>query len=1326
MGAESSLINPNVQIQGATGDSISGGAQRGSNLFHSFSQFNVSDGQRVYFVNPIGVKNILTRVTGEQGSNIFGTLGVEGSANLFLLNPNGILFGPNARLDVGGSFVGTTANTFRFGEQGVFSATNPEAPPLLTVNPSAFLFNQLNPKAITNQSVASAGVNPAGENVTGLRVPDGKSLLLVGGNINIDGGSLRTYGGRIELAGLAAPGAIGLNLTDNILSLGVNNEAPRADISLTNAAEVNVRGADGGSIAINAQNLTLGGESKVRAGIDRGLGTPQSKAGDININATGTTTLTNTSFIANVPQPTSIGNSGNINITTGSLTLLDGSALNTNNFGQGDGGNVNLNIRDRLTIAGVDRDGLGSAILSGVQSEALGNGGNINIAAGSVSLTDGAFLDASISGRGSAGSIFIRARDSILLSNSYIYSNVESGGIGNVGNINVAAFSLTLKDGTQLQTLLRSGNSDLPAGRGVTGNINIDVLGQVNITGQKNGFSSGFFSSVGTGAVGNSGNINIRAGSLSLIDNAIVRADNSGQGNAGNISVQVVDSVSLQNSSIYSSVGISSVGNGGDIDIQAKSVSLIQGSELNSQVQGQGNAGNINIKASETIALDGRHNEIFSRIISAFGSTGEGQAGDIAISTGSLRVTNGAFISSSTSGRGNAGNMTIDARDAIAFDSGSYASSSVFPSGRGIGGNIQITTGALLLTNGGNISANVAGLGDAGNITINARDTVKLDGIDNIAIGGIQSRFLTTGIGNGGEIRLTTGSLFVTNGAQINADTFGQGNGGNITINAQDTVLFEGTGKSHLATREENSFSSAASSTVGGSGVGKGGNLRINAKALFLRNGGLLNANSFGRGDGGDITIDVSDTISFDGVGSNDLQSGATSIGNQGNGGDIQLTTGGTLSLTNGGTLSSFGQANAGNITINARDVVNFDGVSSNGLPSGARSFLSAGGSTGRGGNIGIKTGSLFVTNGAQINVGTLGQGNGGDIIIDARDAIRFDGIGNSKQFSGAYSTVESTGVGNAGNIQLTTDSLSLSNGALVTVSSLGKGNAGNLSIVARKVNVTDRSVATVSNLGVGDAGNLEMRAFAINLSDGGTLTAESVSGRGGDIRLEAGNLLLLRRNSKISAISGTTQTAGLDGNININTQFLVALPSENSDIVATGFGRSPGSNIRINARGIFGTQFRQQPTPESDIVATGDVALNVLDVDPKLELVELPVNLVDASTQIDTRCSLGSKQIAGSFTVTGRGSFPPNPLEPLAGKADLNVLATLDSESSTFGVTGEGDKEIGGQQDPENEEIIEASSWVKTADGNIVLVASVPQAARSVSITPGVCSVSQ
>ncbi len=175
LGAESSVVTPNVEIKGVPSDRIWGGATRGSNLFHSFQEFNVREGRGAYFSNPAGIENILSRVTGGNPSNILGTLGVLGDANLFFINPNGIVFGPNARLDVGGSFLGSTANSLIFNNGFEFSATKAQAPPLLTVNiPIGLRFRETAGDIQVQQSI--------------LQVQNGQTLALVGGNVSVEGG----------------------------------------------------------------------------------------------------------------------------------------------------------------------------------------------------------------------------------------------------------------------------------------------------------------------------------------------------------------------------------------------------------------------------------------------------------------------------------------------------------------------------------------------------------------------------------------------------------------------------------------------------------------------------------------------------------------------------------------------------------------------------------------------------------------------------------------------------------------------------------------------------------------------------------------------------------------------------------------------------------------------------------------------------------------------------------------------------------------------------------------------------------------------------------
>jgi len=173
LGAESSVVTPIPNIPGIPSDRIDGGATRGANLFHSFQEFNVGEGRGAYFANPTGIENILTRVTGSNASNILGRLGVLGGANLFLLNPNGIVFGPNATLDIQGSFLATTADHVQLGDNSYFSATQPQTSSLLSVSPGALFFNAVanQPASIINQGNLSTG----------------KHLTLRAGNLDLQG-----------------------------------------------------------------------------------------------------------------------------------------------------------------------------------------------------------------------------------------------------------------------------------------------------------------------------------------------------------------------------------------------------------------------------------------------------------------------------------------------------------------------------------------------------------------------------------------------------------------------------------------------------------------------------------------------------------------------------------------------------------------------------------------------------------------------------------------------------------------------------------------------------------------------------------------------------------------------------------------------------------------------------------------------------------------------------------------------------------------------------------------------------------------------------------
>jgi filamentous hemagglutinin family protein len=1002
LGVESSTVNPDV-INGLQSDRISGGAIRGSNLFHSFQEFNIDAGRGAYFSNPANITNILTRVTGNNPSNILGRLGVLGNANLFLLNPKGVFFGPNASLDLGGgSFFGSTADSVLF-DNFEFSASNLQPVPQLTINIPIGLRFRDNPGNITSNS--------------SLEVQSGQSLSLIGGDVSLNGGLLAAPEGRVELGGLAEAGTVGFNPDG---SLTFPNNVARGNVTLSNQANVSVIG-QGGSIAVNARNLDISTGSGLFAGIPSDANS-DAQAGDIVINATDRVRIegdSNSSIsIINVPL---VGKAGDIAINTSILEGTGRFVIGSGAFGQGNAGNVTITATDRVSLQGLE------------------------------------------------------------------------------------------------------------------------------------GFNSGIVSLVADLATGNAGNITINTRSLALSNFALLTST-LGEGNGGNIEINASESVSLNGSKSLLSADTSSSGNAGNIIINTPSLSLSNRAGINTSTSGQGNAGNIQINAANSVSLGSES----SLLASTFSS-------------------------------GNAGNIIIDAPNAtVSFDGvGTSASTSVFGEsnllgvdyvGTGQGGDIKINARSLSLTNGASLFTDTAGEGNAGNVTINATDNIQIAGVyDNSTFTGINSAVLNGARGDAGNIEITTGSLFVTNAGQLLSSTNGQGNGGSITINASDTVSFDGT--------NNEGSPSAAFSNVESGGEGNGGDISITANSLFLTNGGELN--TFIRGGDG----------------------------------------------TNPGGIGK-----AGNVKLNITNTTNISGISENGTPSGIFSSVETG-AIGDAGNIEITTGSLFVSDDARIIASTSGQGNAGSIKINANSFL-------------------------------------LDAAQLNTNSDIENRQAGNIDITTTK-----------------DI-RLDNRAF---------ISAQTQGGQG-NIFLNSRDLIL-RRNSNI-----TTNATGIatGGNITIDTGNLVAL--ENSDISANS-QESFGGRVLITADAIFGTQFRDQPTPESDITATGaspefggTVQIDTADVDPSQGLVELPENLADASDQIaQNPCQKGS---GSEFIVTGRGGLPSSPNDNFSSdnvRVDLVNPAATSSSNSQAAINKQSVTHTNAKS------ITPAQGWVFNNKGEVVLTAYDP-----------------
>ncbi len=286
-------------------------------------------------------------------------------------------------------------------------------------------------------------------------------------------------------------------------------------------------------------------------------------------------------------------------------------------------------------------------------------------------------------------------------------------------------------------------------------------------------------------------------------------------------------------------VRVTGKGNSGAINITTTDLSLTQGGEVSASTFGQGNAGQITINASGNILVDGQDRfGVTSLISSRVGATGDGNSGGIEIATTDLLLTQGGRVDSSTFGKGNAGQITINASGNILAAGGDESGiiTVVRETGVGSSGEIDITTTDLSLTQGGRVDSSTFGKGDAGKITINASGNILAAGGDESGIISIVRR---GGVGDAGGIEITTTDLSLRQGGRISASTFGVGNAGKVSINASGNILAEG--------QNESGFTSRISSRVGSNAVGKSEGIEITTTNLYVREGGMVTAETKGR-----------------------------------------------------------------------------------------------------------------------------------------------------------------------------------------------------------------------------------------------------------------------------------------------------------------------------------------------------------------------------------------------------------------------------------------------------------------------------------------------
>jgi filamentous hemagglutinin family protein len=705
--SESSLVEQNFLDLPI--ELIQGGAIRGANLFHSFREFNVSEGRSAYFLNPSAdIQNIVARVTGKKPSEIFGILGTLdesnyffSKANLFLINPNGIIFGRNASLNTAGSFVATTADAVQFNNQGLFSTSTPEVPQLLTVNPSAFLFNQIQPAPIINQSRI---INISSTSPTGISTRYGKSLLLLGGDVILDGGVLTAFGGKVELGGLAQKGSVGLNIDGDNLDLIFPADAIKADIYLTKQAIISTPGLSGGEIQLAGNNITINGQSGITSATTgnqngrhitiqasqlnisqdstiRTITTASGKGGDIIINTQNLDIFEILGNLGIITFTSNSGNSGNIFINTENLNMNLGSIGSVTVGAQGNAGNISISANNSVNL----NAGIINTVAFGFGNlNAQGSGGNLLIEAKTLNAENiSAIATYSLLGQGNPGDLTLKIADYINLSNSRVFATSFSAASG--GDINIETGTLNILDGTQIIN-----NSVDPFSPDFLKILPDDITND-SVTQQR------FF-----------------IAELQDIINRTGRSNNFGQFNSGNINIRATNSVVMNGISTFR---------------ETRNV-------ISTETQGAGKAGTLTLETGELIAGDGS-------VISTQ-STSSGDGSNLIIKADAVKLTDNAQIVALSEGTGKAGNINLNVVRNLNATNSNISTSSLESSG----GTINISAENIRLFGDSDIRTNVfSGAGGGGNITLTANSIIALDDSD------ILSFALD---GKGGDIRFNT------------------------------------------------------------------------------------------------------------------------------------------------------------------------------------------------------------------------------------------------------------------------------------------------------------------------------------------------------------------------------------------------------------------------------------------------------------------------------------------------------------------------------------------------------------------------------------------
>jgi filamentous hemagglutinin family protein len=750
------------------------GKQVGGNLFHSFGKFGLTTGETAAFSGATTVNNIIGRVTGGVRSDIDGKIQSNiAGANLFLINPSGIVFGPKATVNVSGAFHASTADYIKMADGAKFQATHPDSSTLSAAAPAAFGFLTATPSNLT---------------VNGSRfgVSAGQTLGLVAGGVSINpvpspaaatGANLSAPAGTIHVTSVAGTGEVPVDPRNSsaltVTSFGPVNIKGGSTASTLNVSNSGVPG-NGGSVFIRS------GALMIDAGTINGDNFSSNPGGALVLRGDDQVTLTNSTAVAanrtivsaiargsgsgaevtistaaggaisaNANSLVQLGSAdaggaGGLSVSAGKLTLSNGAQFTNIAQGTGNGGQTVITSDSVLLDGGAALNPL-TRIFSASSSTAsnAGRGGPIKVVAGELSLHNGANVLAATTGAGAGGTLDVRLNGRLTVDSHASLATLALAA-GNAGEVSVTVGGpVTIDMSIGLEEIL-NGISSFTQGSGRAGDVMV-TAGALTIN------RSAEISSVTGASTGSAGKVTVNASTLSILSGGVIRSDTFADGSAGSVTVSVAGQLTID---------------------RAMTPAIFTGISTQANLESTGEAGNIVVNAG-SLALTNN-----GRISASTG--GPGRAGSLSISAGALTISNNGAIMSITAASGDGGRVSVRVTGPLTIE-GTSANTRLTgitaqSTGSGDAGSITVTAPRLLMSNNASISTEAqASTANGGNITLNVKDLVYLT-----------SSKITTSVkgetGDGGNITIDP-QLVILNHGRITAEAI-EGHGGNITINA--------------------------------------------------------------------------------------------------------------------------------------------------------------------------------------------------------------------------------------------------------------------------------------------------------------------------------------------------------------------------------------------------------------------------------------------------------------------------------------------------------------------------------------------------------------